>query len=203
MLRKPLVLLVLLIGLLTPVYSGAAEGSAEDTVRQVTQAFYQSLSEKQANGAAGPDDVRGLIQSILIPHVDFKAMSAWVLGRYWRQASVDQRQHFVAAFRTLLVNSYLSSVQLVSLDQIHYLPERKADKPGRAVVRTEIRKPGEAPVSIDYYVHLREGQWKVYDIHIEGISLISNYRSSFASEIRRRGLDAVIADLEKKNAGTG
>lgn len=203
MLFKPVAIWVFLIYLITPVAAGAAESSAQDTVRQVTRAFYQALQDKEAKGSAEADVVRSLIESILIPHVDFKAMSAWVLGHYWRQASPQQQQRFIAAFRELLVNTYTSSVQLVSLDQIHYLPQHKSAKPERAVVRTEIRKPGEAPVSIDYYVHLSGSQWKVYDIRIEGISMISNYRSSFAAEIRSRGLDAVIADLEKKNAQAG
>ena len=197
--RLQLILLLLfaLICHLLPCSVLGQESDAQRTIKQATTVFYQSL--EQQTGKLQTDRLYRLVNSILITHADFKAMSVWVLGRYWRQATPEQQQRFIAAFRELLIRSYAASVQLVSQDQIHYLPERPSARADRAVVRSEIRKQGDAVVSIDYYLHLTNDKWKVYDLRLEGISLICNYRSSFAAEIARRGLEVLISELEKKN----
>lgn len=186
-----------------PVVGNAAETAAQQTISEVTRQFYQSLENRRTEGTVKAEDLCELVKTILLPHIDFAAMSQWVMGRYWRQATPAQQQRFVSAFRQLLVRTYIATVKLASLDQIFYLPERPSGRPDRAVVRTELRKPGEPAVSIDYYLHLSDGQWKVYDVRTDGISLISNYRSSFAAEIAGLGMEAFISRLEQKNTGDG
>lgn len=199
-LQRTLLVLLTLVWQLLPATVSGQESAAQRTISQATSAFYQSLEQQQQSGKLQADKLHTLVSSILIPHADFKAMSIWVLGRHWQQATPEQQQRFVAAFRQLLIRTYAASVQLASLEQIQYLPERATAKPGRAVVRTEIRRPGEPVVSIDYYLHLRNEQWKVFDVRLEGVSLICNYRSTFGSEIANHGLANLIAKLEKKNS---
>ena len=124
-------------------------------------------------------------------------MSALVLGRYWRQATERQQKRFVSAFRELLIRAYAANVQQTRSEDIHYLPERKLSRPDRVIVRTVVQKKGEPGLPIDYHMARKAGVWKVYDVHINGISLINNYRTSFASEIASLGLDGFIAELEK------
>ncbi|HEB95597.1 MAG TPA: ABC transporter substrate-binding protein, partial [Sedimenticola thiotaurini] len=128
---------------------------------------------------------------------DFERMSRLALGRHWRKASEQQRQAFVAAFRQLLVRTYATALLNYSDEQIVYKPLRQEPTGKEAVVNTLVSEPGGAPVPIDYRLHLgSDGHWRVYDVIVDGVSLVSNYRSSFGSEIRRRGMDGLIRKLE-------
>ena len=199
LLPTKILLPILLLVVLLPVTGHSQQAGATATIRQATSAFYQSFQEQRAAGnKLTTQQLRKLVDTFFIPHADFRAMAALVLGRYWRQASELQRKRFVSAFRELLISTYAANAQQTGPENIRYLPERKSSRPDRAIVRTIVKKTGEPDLPIDYYMVRKAGAWKVYDVHIDGISLVSNYRSSFASEIARLGLDAFIGELEKK-----
>lgn len=144
--------------------------------------------------------VADLVEKIIYPHVDFKRISALVLGKHWRKADKKQRTRFTHEFQTMLVRTYARAFIEFNDWSIRYLPiVKKSNK--KVIVKTEILQPGRKPVAVSYRMVLVDGDWKVYDIIIEGISLVTNYRKSFRNEMQRTGsLDAVIETLAQRNA---
>ena len=159
-------------------------------VESVTGELRAALASEQQAIKTDPAHLQGLADRLLSPHVDFDAMSAWVFGRYWNQATSTQRERFKLAFKRLLIKTYAAAVQHIENAVIEYLPERDMGKPDTAVVRTTVTPVDSPKVAIDYYMHARDRKWQVYDLRIEGVSLIANYRSTYASKSRPRASTA-------------
>lgn len=147
--------------------------------------------------------VRALTERYILPHIDFRAASQWVLGKYWRTASNEQRARFVEEFRQLLLNTYIRSISNYRENRISISPARGAQGSGRAEVDAEVEQPGGPPVHIGFRMHRPDSEWLVYDISVEGISLVATHRSSFAKEIHDSGLDSLIEHLASMNAEKG
>ena len=173
--------------------------TAEEVVMTATEAIYRAIQEQCAEIERTPLHLHKLVEEILIPHADFKRMAQLAVGKHWRTVDPDLQAAFVTEFRHLLVRTYGTAVQMASLEAIRYLPPRTGAKPGTMVIRTEIRRPGEAMTSINYHLYQKGSEWLVYDILVDGISLVSNYRTTFAEEIRKSGFPGLISVLEKKN----
>jgi phospholipid transport system substrate-binding protein len=140
-----------------------------------------------------------LVDKIVLPHFDFYKMSSRVLGKYWRRASDEQKEKFTKEFRILLVRTYAKAL-VDNMDQtIDYMPVHAPENAEDVTVKTEIPQQGSFPLPIDYSMYLTNGEWKVYDVEIDGISLVINYRTTFANEIRQAGLDKLIAKLSSRN----
>lgn len=188
---------VVLLCFSVPFVVHAAMGPQE-LVKETTD---QTLSRLQRDRVAlqqNPDGIYDLVQEVITPHFDFVRISAWVLGKYWRTASKEQKIRFIKAFRTLLVQTY-GVVLLDYTDQeLRYLPLRDDPASGDVTVRTEVIQPNGEAVSINYRLYLKNGAWKVYDISVEGVSLVTNFRTSYATEIKQSGLDTLIQRLEAK-----
>ena len=166
--------------------------TAEEVLARVTS----EREELDAN----PGRIYGLVDDVVIPHFDFVSMSKWVLGKKsWRGASESQRQEFIDEFRTLLVRTYAKALLEYANQEIEYLPEESNPNSNLVVIKTKIPQAGTSPVPIDYRMHVSGGEWKVVDIVVDGVSLILTYRGSFASEIRKNGLDALISKLSQRN----
>jgi phospholipid transport system substrate-binding protein len=144
--------------------------------------------------------VRALADRYVLPRIDFGAVAQWVLGKHWRHASQQQRSRFVDAFREQLLNTYLRTVTNYRENIIRFMPTRASSHPGRAVVDVEVEQPGRPPVQLNFRLHNPGSGWLIYDISVEGISLVASHRSGFSREIREQGLDGLIARLEKMNA---
>lgn len=144
----------------------------------------------------------GLVNELIVPHFDFQRISRWVLGKYWRSADADQRQRFVAQFRKLMVRTYATVLLEYADQEIRYFPVAAEPTATRVIVKTEITQPASnIPLPVNYRMHSADNGWKVYDVTIEGVSLLATYRSTFATEIRTKGLDALISSLVQKNKG--
>ncbi len=191
--------------------SAAAAGAQippEQVMSDLSHTMIETLKRDRAEVNAHPQRLFQLVDQVLAPHVDFPRMSGWVLGRYWRQATPEQRKRFIAAFRTMLVRFYTAALldNPSQLDQllahsdnlITFLPTRPVTG-DTAVVRSEVHLQGGKTVKVAFAVNDRDGAWKVYDVNVEGISLVMNYRASFAEQIQREGLDGLIAQLEQRN----
>lgn len=181
----------------------ASTHSAVDVVRNTSTQVIQQLKSEKKQLAGAPEKVYELINEEVVPHFDFTSMSRWVLGNAWNQASEQQRREFVEQFKTLLVRTYGNALMEYSNNEIVYHPEQSSPNSKLVLVRTEVKgvKSGSA-IPIHYRMHNVDGKWKVVDVAVDGVSLVSTYRGSFTSEIRKSGLDALIDKLVQRNTGT-
>jgi phospholipid transport system substrate-binding protein len=179
-----------------------ADSTPEAMLQEMTD---QVLAEirKEPGRLSNIAEVRALADQYVLPHIDFAAVAQWVLGKHWRLASPEQRVRFQEEFRELLLNTYLRTVNNYSENIIRIIPSRAQPKSGRAVVNAEIELPGGSPVHLDFRLHKPGNDWLVYDISVEGVSLVASHRSGFSREISEQGLDGLIARLEKMNASGG
>jgi len=174
--------------------------AAEDVVRATTDQTVARLREQKPDLQAHPEKIYDLIHELVIPHFDFPSMSKWVLGSNWRDATEAQRESFIAQFRTLLVRTYAKALLEYSDTDIRFLNSEGNPSSNVVIVKTEVDQPGGgAPVPIHYRMHISDGSWKVVDVSVDGVSLVSTYRGSFASEISKGGLDNLIAKLVDRN----
>lgn len=195
----------LLFGLALNTAVAAAEATDPETlVRETSDRMLVVLKEQHAVIQAEPQRLYGLIDDIVLPHFDFERMARWVLGKHWKRATPDQQKRFVDEFRTLLVRTYGTALLDYTDLKIKYLPVRMTEGSEDVTVRTEVMKPGGQPIPINYSMIRRADGWKVYDVAIDGISLVSNYRTDFSNQINTAGIDALIQKLVERNAqGTG
>lgn len=195
---------VLLLGLLMLALGGGAVWAAvrppQEIVQDTSARMIDALRANRETLRRDPNRLYGLVDQIVLPNFDFELMSRWVLGRAWQQATPDQRRHFTEEFRTLLVRTYAKALLEYSDEEIRVLPLPNAADGNDVTVRTEVRPKTGQPIQINYSMQLKENAWKVYDVIVDGVSLVTNYRSTFASQIRSSGMDAVIADLRQRNA---
>jgi phospholipid transport system substrate-binding protein len=150
---------------------------------------------------AHPERIYDLIQELVIPNFDFNSMSKWVLGKSnWVSASVEQRGVFVEQFQTLLVRTYAKALLEYSKEEVKVNEVMTNPKSNLVTVKTEVAQPGGGGgVPINYRMHIKDGEWKVVDVSVDGISLVRSYRGSFASEIKSNGLDSLLSKLLEKN----
>lgn len=142
-----------------------------------------------------------LVDQILEAHVDFDRVSMLILGKFWKTATPDQQVRFKKEFRALLVRTYTTAFTEYADWNIRYLPLKLEEGETKAMVRTEILQSGAQPVAVNYRMVFINNDWKVYDVLIEGISLIQNYRTSFTNEVARTGsLDQLITELAQRNS---
>ena len=168
-------------------------------VKITTEKMFAKLKAEKQNLDKNPELVYDLVSDIVLPHFDFITMSKWVLGKNWRTASRAQKIGFIKAFRELMVRTYSVALLEYTDSKIKYKPLRDDVSKGDVTVRTQVQTDKGEPVAINYSLHKKKKGWKVYDIAVEGVSLIANYRTSFATEVKQKGLDALIARLQKHN----
>jgi phospholipid transport system substrate-binding protein len=145
--------------------------------------------------------LREAAEKKVLPHFDFRAMTQLAVGKYWREASPAQQKSLENAFRMLLVNTYTASMNTANLSAAEAVDVKPVETKGQndVVVRTLLKTTGRQPIPVDYRMVKGPEGWKVYDVIVENLSLVTNYRSSFASEIQRTGIDGLVKALENKN----
>ena len=192
---------VFLLLLLLPwmVLANAVMGP-DELIKQTSEKVLNILSANKEDFKKNPDKVDQLINVIILPHMDFKAMSKLALGKNWRKASKEQQAKFIDAFKVMLVRTYSKSLTEYTNQKIDFLPYHPPAKGKRTtIVKTQIKQDSGPAIPIDYRLRIKNDIWKVYDIKIDGISLVTNYRNSFASDIRKVGMDGLIDKLLAKN----
>tara|TARA_B100000768_G_C11223631_1_gene351755 strand:- start:583 stop:1218 length:636 start_codon:yes stop_codon:yes gene_type:complete len=169
-------------------------------IKASSDQMQQALKDNKATIEKNPSFVYGLVNNILLPNFDFSKMSKLALGKNWRKASEAQRERFIGEFRLLLVRTY-STAMLEFIDgDIVFLPFRGDLAKKRVKVKMEIARPGgpSIPMALSMFFN-KQKKWMVYDVKIDGISLVTNYRSTFATEIRNNGMDKLIDNLSTRN----
>ena len=143
--------------------------------------------------------VYDLVEVKVLPHFDFDRMTQLAVGRYWQKASPEQKQVLVREFKNLLVRTYSSALAAFTNQTIEFKPLAMKPDDTDVTVKTEVKQPGGQPIPIDYSMYKTDFGWKVYDVSIDGVSLVINYRASFGNTIRQSGIDGLISMLEAKS----
>ncbi len=183
---------------------------AEENPRVMLEAasikMINALNDNREQIKADPNVTQKLIEDILMPHLDFITASKYVLGNSWDNASKEQKIGFIKAFRSLLLRFYSSALtEYLTTHDDKLDPKIMAfHDPGDIsrspiTVRSEVKPKTGKPVPVNYQLHKTRKGWKVYDVSVEGVSVITTYKTSFASEIQQSGLDALIASLNERN----
>jgi phospholipid transport system substrate-binding protein len=187
--------------LLAPIMGaqGEPETSAAALVRATSDAFFARLKQDEVINAATPANLLTTAEELVLPHLNFIAMSQRALGRHWKAMTVAQKGSFVREFRTMLLRTYAKTVNDHRNSTVTFKPERRvSDKVSR--IRTEVSRTGDGPpFLIDYEMHLESTGWKAYDVTLDGVSLVVSYRAGFNQDIGRIGIDGVIEQLMTRN----
>ena len=192
--KKLIACLILLFALPAMAVTGP-----EQLVRQTSESV---IAEIRANLDVYKDDpkkVYQLVDELVLPHFDFAAMTDLALGRYKDKVSAEQKPAIVVEFRQLLVRTYSSALFEYTDQEMIYLPMEGSEAEGLVTVRTEIEQAGGFPIPINYVLRLGEEGWKVFDVSVDEVSLVTNYRSSFARAIKKDGVDGLIKTLRERN----
>jgi phospholipid transport system substrate-binding protein len=180
----------------------AADDSAalppDQLMSKVASDMLKALDQKRADIRRDPKLAYPLVDQILLPHFDTQYAAQLILAQNWRTASEDQRKRFVAALYDALLKTYASSISDFTADRLKILPLKLDAGATQTIVRTEVRRDSGTVVPVDYRMHKTDSGWKVYDVIIEGISYVRNYREDFGAEVAQKGLDEVIARLERE-----
>ncbi|NOR40947.1 MAG: ABC transporter substrate-binding protein, partial [Gammaproteobacteria bacterium] len=186
------VVLIMVLVMPFPSAASAHEISPLELVRDTSSRMLVALKDEGAAIAADPAVLDRLVADIVLPYFDFIRMSQWVLGKYYRKASPEQRELFVAEFRNLLVRTYGRFLSDYSDEKVIYLPAAEVKNATSVKVRTQIELSDNSTISVAYSLYSSSNGWKVYDVAFDGVSMVTNYRSSFGRIIRTEGMDSLI-----------
>jgi phospholipid transport system substrate-binding protein len=190
-----------LLGLVALCSAAWAQEAPDALVKRVAEEVLAQIKGDKELQAGNPAKVRQVMETMLVPHFDFPRMTALAMGRNWRNATPEQQKQLTDQFRTLLVRTYSGALANYRDNTMDYKPLRMNPSDTDVIVRTEVRRPGQAPVQIDYSLTKTAEGWKAYDVIVAGVSLVTNYRDEFNDTIKASGIDGLIAVLAKKNAG--
>jgi phospholipid transport system substrate-binding protein len=175
--------------------SGAEQGPSE-VVQAVAQGMLQALDKDRAAFKRDPSKVSELVNTYLLPHWDTEYSARLVLGQHWRNATPEQRQHFIDAFYHSLLANYGAAISAFTADRLKIFPTTVDPAKPIATVRTEVKRDNGDLVHVNYYMHKTPQGWKAWDVVIDGISYVNSYRTDFGAQIEQQGIDAVIKRLE-------
>jgi len=198
MLRAFLLALCLALGLHLPGH--AADVPPDVLARTTSQEVLAVLKADKDIQSGNLTKIYQLVEAKVLPNFDFNRMTQLAMGRHWPKASATQKQALVSEFRNLLVRTYATSLTEFSGQSVEFKPFSMKPDETEVVVRSEVRQPGGQPIPIDYSMYKTAFGWKVYDVTIDSVSLVTNYRATFANTIRQSGIDGLIKVLSTQSA---
>ena len=176
-----------------------AQEAPDALVKQVTDEVLEIVSKDKDIQNGNTKKALELVDAKVIPHFNFKHMTALAVGKDWRKASPQQQEQLAAEFKTLLVRTYSNALTSYKNQKVVYKPFKMNAGDADVLVRTEVQQPGNKPVQLDYSLEKLDAGWKVYDVSVAGISLVTNYREQFGQEVRNGGIDGLIKAIAAKN----
>ena len=185
------------------VFAEAAEASIESPVvvlERTSQQVIKILRDEHELLVKEPDRVYKIVDDYILPLIDEVTMAKLAMGKNWKKASKEQKRAFVGEFKNLLVRTYSKSLVEFKDQDIKYFPVKLADGVKKVSVKAEIIQPGGPSIPMAYRMRIKDNKWKVYDIKIDGISLVTSYRGTFTQEIRKSGIDGLLQYLREKNS---
>jgi len=194
---------ILSAGLMAGSGAAVAEISADDLVKQTAEDVLSTIKNDKEIQAGNQQKIFALAEEKILPNFDFDRVCRMVLGKNWKSASPEQQAAFQKEFRSLLLRTYATALGKYKNQVIEYKPMRAEPGAKNVSVKTQILQPGGQPITVDYSLVKIDSGWKVYDIVIESVSLVTNYRSQFSNEIRTNGLDSLNKKLAEKNKAAG
>ena len=191
------------VGLLCAVSVAQAEIVAPDVlIRTTVQDVVAVIKTDKDIQAGDQPKTLALVDEKVLPHFDFERMTQLAVGKYWRTATPEQKQALVREFRNMLVRTYTKVFSVYRDQLIEVKPLKMAGDATEVTVQTTISKPGTPVIPVNYEMKRNADGWKVFDIYIEGVSMVMNYRGTFASQIQESGIDGLIKTLSDKNAAS-
>ncbi|MDX1374817.1 MAG: ABC transporter substrate-binding protein [Burkholderiales bacterium] len=187
------------LGLSAPGAAAAELTPPDALVKNVTQEVLDIVSKDREIQAGNVEKVISLVKEKVLPHFSFESMTALAMGVHWRQATPEQKARLTEEFKTLLVRTYASAITTYRDEKFEFLPVRAKPDATDVTVHVKVHKSGRQPIAIDYDMEKTPRGWKCYNVYVGGVSLVLNYRTEFAAEVRRSGIDGLIGVLEKKN----
>lgn len=176
----------------------ANEEGPDALIKRVATEVLDTVKADPAMQAGDMQKVMVLVDTKIMPNVNFERMTASAVGRFWRQATPEQQKQLQDEFKTLLVRTYSGALSQVKDQALSFRPLRAAPTDTEVVVRTEVRGRGD-PVQLDYRLEKLPVGWKIYDLNVMGVWLVETYRTQFGQEIAAKGIDGLIAALSKRN----
>jgi len=171
----------------------------DELIRQVSTEVIEAVKGDKAIQSGDVSKIIALVDSKVMPHVNFQRMTSSAVGRNWRTATPEQQKRLQEEFKTLIVRTYSGALREVkSQTTVQLKPFRGSPEDKEVVVRTEVKGSGD-PIQLDYRLEKADGGWKVYDINVLGVWMVEQYRNMFAQEIGSGGVDGLIAKLAERN----
>jgi phospholipid transport system substrate-binding protein len=189
--------LILVLSFLSPAAAIAATGP-DELVRKLSDDVLDIIRTEKARQAEDTKRLVAQVEAVVSPHFDFRRMTMLAVGRDWRQATAEQQQQLVDSFYRMLVRTYSNALTQYRNQTVEFKPARFAPDDTVVHVQTEIRQSGTQPINVDYVLQKTEGGWQIFDVVVAGVSLVTNYRGSFAQEIRAGGIEGLIRTLETR-----
>jgi phospholipid transport system substrate-binding protein len=178
----------------------SAQDLAPDAqVKKITNEVIDIIKQDKDIQAGNHKKINELVDAKVLPHFNFSRMTALAVGRNWPKANAEQQKTLTSEFRTLLVRTYSTALSTYKNQVIEFKPLRAAAGDTDVTVKTQVKQPGTEPISIDYSMEKTPNGWKVYDVVVGGVSLVTNYRETFNAEVRDGGVDGLIKSLVSKN----
>jgi len=170
-------------------------------VQSLSENVISQLNAKRALLESDPAEVKVFATEFVLPYIDTYRMAKYVLGKHWRSASDSQRKGFVDAFTNTLIRSYAQNLLKLDIESVDVKPVR-VEKPGRVTVPSSVLQAGGNQADVNYraYLNKKSQKWMLYDVSVEGVSMLLSYRKAYGSEISKKGLSAVILEMQAKNA---
>jgi phospholipid transport system substrate-binding protein len=193
-------LFALLVPLSLPAQAQSTDQSPEDLVRKVTQDVLDAIKQDKALQSGDKQKALALAEQKVLPHLDFAEMTRLASGRSWNTATPEQRERLVSAFRAMLVRTYANAIDVYRGQTMMVDTARVPANATEATVRNRYVSPGRRPTPVDYAMRKTNGEWKIYDIVVDGISLVLTYRSQFEESARNSGIEGLIKQLQEKTA---
>jgi len=197
--QRRLVVFVWVFAALAVPGASAQDLTPDALVKTVTQDVISVIKEDKAIQAGDRRKTIALVEEKVLPHFNFTRMTALAMGANWRKATPEQQQALVNEFRTLLVRTYSTALSAYRNQVIEVKPLRAKPDDADVTVRSEVKQSGTEPVTLDYSMEKTPNGWKVYDVTVGGVSLVTTYRDAFANEVRNVGVDGLIKALADKN----
>jgi phospholipid transport system substrate-binding protein len=197
---RKLLSLFLLAGVLAAPAAHAQDPGAPDVlVRNVTLEVVDLITKDREIKSGNKSKVIEVIESKVLPHFNFTAMTGLAMGQSWNKSTPEQKKRLTEEFRTLLVRTYASALAAFSEQRLEFRPLRARPTDTDVIVNVRVIQPGSQPIPVDYAMEKTAAGWKVYDVMVGGVSLVANYRTEFNNMVRESGVDGLIKSLQAKN----